>query len=44
MTYLFMGVFILWLGILIYLGRLHSQQKKVLRQLEDFKKSSFQEE
>lgn len=37
MTYLFVGVLILWAGILTYMGRLFSLQKKVSRQLEDLK-------
>ncbi|WP_407270683.1 CcmD family protein [Radiobacillus sp. PE A8.2] len=37
MTYLFVGVLILWAGILTYMGRLFSQQKKVSRQLENLK-------
>jgi CcmD family protein len=35
MTYLFVGVFIIWIGIVAYMGRLFNLQKKVSRQLED---------
>ncbi|WP_396266288.1 CcmD family protein [Halobacillus amylolyticus] len=35
MTYLFVGVIILWIGILFYMGRLYSQQKKVSRKLDE---------
>jgi CcmD family protein len=41
MIYLFTGVFIIWIGILVYMGRLVNQQKKVSRQLDDLEKSAL---
>ncbi|WP_188453333.1 CcmD family protein [Virgibacillus oceani] len=37
MTYLVAGVLILWGGILIYMSRLYSQQKKLARRLNNLK-------
>ncbi|WP_228027731.1 CcmD family protein [Bacillus fonticola] len=37
MNFLFIGVLIVWMGILGYVIRIHNQQKKISKQLENIK-------
>ncbi|MDC3414554.1 CcmD family protein [Aquibacillus sp. 3ASR75-11] len=42
MTYLFIGVSVMWIGILVYMGRLFQQQKQVSQQLDNMKNEARQ--